>query len=136
MAMQLSNSLTKIVRLYACTGFIVCIIMMDQEFDKVEDTCEMVEINTTAAREHVGKIERLIRRIKEHSRALMSDLPYTMIPCQAVIHLVYFAILWLNSLPAAARVSGKYSPRETSSAANSTSRNIAKPPRLLRRSPQ
>jgi hypothetical protein len=48
-ATQLSNLSTEIVRLYACTGFIVRIIMMDQEFDKVKDACKMVEINTTAA---------------------------------------------------------------------------------------
>ena len=45
--------------------------MMDQEFDKVEDACEMVEINTTAAREHVCKIEHYIRLIKERSRAII-----------------------------------------------------------------
>jgi len=55
-ATQLSNSLIKIVKLYTRTGFIVKVIMMDQEFDKVEDACNMVEINTTAAREHVGEI--------------------------------------------------------------------------------
>jgi hypothetical protein len=31
--------------------------MMDQEFDKIEDTNEMLEINTTTAREQVGEIE-------------------------------------------------------------------------------
>jgi hypothetical protein len=72
----------------------------------------MVEINTTAACEHVGEIKRFIRTIKERSPALVSDLPYTPLPCQVVIHLVYFAVLWLNSLPAAAGVSDKYSPRE------------------------
>jgi hypothetical protein len=111
-ATKLSNSLTKIVRLYARTGFIVRIIMMDQEFDKVEDACDMVEINTTAAHEHVGKIKHFIRTIKERSRALVSDLPYTPLPRQVVIHLVYFAVLWLNSLPAAVGVSDKYSPWE------------------------
>jgi hypothetical protein len=54
---QLSNSLTKIVRLYPCTGFVMRVIMMDQEFNKVKDTNEMVEINTTAAHEHIGKIK-------------------------------------------------------------------------------
>ena len=49
--------------------------MMDQIFDKIEDANKMVEINTTAAREHVGESERYIRLIKEHSRALVSDLP-------------------------------------------------------------
>jgi hypothetical protein len=110
--MQLSNSSTKIVKLYARTGFIVRIIMMDQEFNKVKDACKMVEINTTAAREHIGKIERFIYMIKECSRALVSDLPYMTLPRQVVIHLIYFAVLWLNSLPAAAGVSDKYSPWE------------------------
>ncbi len=86
--------------------------MMDQEFDKVKDACNMLEINTTVAREHVGKIEHFIRTIKERSRALVSDLPYTPLPCQVIIHLVYFAVLWLDSLPAAAGVSDKYSPWE------------------------
>ena len=43
----------------------------------------------------------------------MSDLPYnSMLPHQVTIHFVYFAELWLNSLPAAAGVSEKYSPHE------------------------
>jgi hypothetical protein len=72
----------------------------------------MVEINTTPAHKHIGKIERFIRTIKECSRALVSDLPYMTLPCQVIIHLVYFAVLWLNSLLAAAGVSDKYSPWE------------------------
>jgi hypothetical protein len=112
MAMQLSNSLMKIVRLYARTGFIVSIIMMDQEFDKVKEACKMVKLNTTAAGKHVGEIKRFIQTIKEHSRALVLDLPYAKLHLQVVIHLVYFAVLWLNSLPVAAGVSDKYSPCE------------------------
>ncbi len=126
--MQLSNSLTKIVRLYACTSFIVRIIMMDQEFDKVEDACNMVKINTTAAHEHIGKIERFICTIKERSRALVSDIPYTPLPCQVVIHLVYFAVLWLNSLPAAAGVSDKYSPWEIVLGRELDFKKTSKPP--------
>jgi hypothetical protein len=56
-ATYLSNSLIKIVKLNARTGFIVKVIIMDQEFDKVEDTCNIVKINTTAAREQVGEFE-------------------------------------------------------------------------------
>jgi hypothetical protein len=56
-ATQLSNSLTKMIKLYAQPGYIVCVIMMDQEFNKVKDACDTVEINTTAAREHVSKIK-------------------------------------------------------------------------------
>jgi hypothetical protein len=67
----------KTVKLYACTGFIVGIIMMDQEFDKVEDACKMVKLNTTAAHEHVGEIECYIQTIKERSCTLVVDLQYT-----------------------------------------------------------
>ena len=37
--------------------------MMDMEFEKVKEQegMELVDVNTTAAREHVGKIERGIR---------------------------------------------------------------------------
>jgi hypothetical protein len=77
---QLNSSVTKIVWLYAHTGFIVKVVMVDQEFDKIEDEINMVEINTTAACEHIGKIERFIQTIKECSRALVSDLPYCVLP--------------------------------------------------------
>ncbi len=79
--------------------------MMDQEFDKVEDKNNMVEINTTAASKHVGKIERYTRTIKEQSQALVSDIHFEILPRQVVIHLLYFVVLWLNSLPAATGVS-------------------------------
>jgi hypothetical protein len=108
---QLSNSIMKIVKLlYACTGFIVRLVMMDQEFDKVENIVDMVKINTTAAHKHVGKIKCNIRVIKERSCAIVSDLPYKILPKQVVIHFVYFLVLWLNSLPSAVGVSDKYSP--------------------------
>jgi hypothetical protein len=56
-ARQLNSSITNIVWLYARTGSIIKVVMMDQEFNKIEDNIKMVKINTTAAREHVGKIK-------------------------------------------------------------------------------
>ena len=53
-AESLSNSLIKVVTMYARGGFNVNIVLMDQEFDKLESKLDLVEINTTAAREHVG----------------------------------------------------------------------------------
>jgi hypothetical protein len=126
-ATQLSNSLTKIVRLYARTGFIVRVIMMDQEFDKVKDACEIVDINTTAVRKHVNEIKCFICTIEERSRALVSDLPYTPLPCQVVIHLVYFAVgLIASQQPPGYPTSTP--PRRLSLAAKSTLRNTARPP--------
>jgi hypothetical protein len=56
-ATQISNSLIKIVRLYACTGFIIRVTMMDQEFTKVKDANKIVDINTTGACKYIGKIK-------------------------------------------------------------------------------
>ena len=53
----------KIVNFYQRCGYVINVNMMDQEFDNVEDEIE-VEIKTTAAREHVGKIEKSIISIK------------------------------------------------------------------------
>jgi hypothetical protein len=102
--------------------------MMDQEFHKIEDKTDMVEINTTAARKHIGKTECYIRTIKEQSQALVSDLPFEVLPCQVIIHLLYFAVLWLNSLPAAAGVSEQYSPHKLSLVANLILPKTALPP--------
>ena len=37
---------------------------MDMEFEKVKDLIPLVEVNTTAAWEHVGLIEEKIRHLK------------------------------------------------------------------------
>ena len=54
-APQLGKLLTKVLRLYALRGFIVRVVLMDMEFEKVQDHFALVEMNTTAAREHVGE---------------------------------------------------------------------------------
>ena len=62
---KLAKSLMKVVYGYARGGFVVNLMLMDMEFEKVKDKLPLVEVNTTAAREHVPEIERRIRTIKE-----------------------------------------------------------------------
>ena len=73
-AKQLAHSLRRIVNLYARGGYRVRTIMMDMEFEKVKDQegMELVDVNTTAARENVGEIERGIRYLKERRRCRVS----------------------------------------------------------------
>ena len=85
---------------------------MDMEFEKIADKVELAEINTTAAREHVGEIERQIRLVKERSRATVSVLPFKSLHKQITIHLVYFSVFWLNAIPNKKGISEHYSPRE------------------------
>ena len=108
----LISSLKKVINLYARGGYIVNLIMMDQEFEKVEGELGLVEINTTAAREHVGEIERSNRVVKERARSISSTLPYAVLPKQIVIHLIYYVVTFLNCSVAENGVSDTLSPRE------------------------
>ena len=87
------------------------------EFEKVKDQqgMELVDVNTTAAREHVGEIERGIRYLKEHCHCSVSKVAVAGIECLAkpiAIQLVYNVTLFVNVVPDALGVSERYSPRE------------------------
>ena len=60
-ARTLADSLTKVIMLYARGGFIVNLALMDKEFDAIKEFVPFLEVNTAAAREHVGEIERDIQ---------------------------------------------------------------------------
>ena len=64
-AKQLDKSLLKIVKLYVIGGFVVRNVLMDGEFEKVRPEVELLDINISVEREHVGKIERYHRMLKE-----------------------------------------------------------------------
>ena len=91
------------------------LILMDMEFEKIKDDFDKVELNTTAAREHVGEIERGIRFLKERSRCVISDLRVAGFQYFAkwiVVHCVYFVVMMVNAIPAEDGISEKLSPRE------------------------
>ena len=75
----------------------------------------LVDVNTTAAHEHVGEIERGIRYPKERCRCSVSTFAEVGIKYLAkpvVIQIVYNATLFINVVPDALGVSERYSPRE------------------------
>ena len=86
--------------------------MMDGEFEKVKSHLNNVVINTTAAKEHVGEIERVIRIIEERARGIIATLPFKFIPRQMLIELMSHVVMWLNAFPAKAGISEIYSSRE------------------------
>ena len=43
----------KVVKLYAKGGFVVHLVLMDMKFEKSREELHIVQVNTTAAREHV-----------------------------------------------------------------------------------
>ena len=101
--------------MYGRGGFVVNFILMDQEFDNIVDQMEMAIVNTTAAREHVTDDERGIRYMKDSGRCTVAELRRIVITClpkQMIIHIVYFAVFWLNAPPATNGISEVHSPRE------------------------
>ncbi|KAL7504014.1 hypothetical protein ACHAXN_002241 [Cyclotella atomus] len=110
---SLHNSLVKVVRFYKRGGFLVKMCLMDMEFRPLEDKSEETLVNTTAAREHVGDIERSIRTIRERARCETSELPYGhCMPDVMLIQLLYFVVLWLNVPIWENGASTELSPRE------------------------
>jgi hypothetical protein len=70
---------------------------MDGEFEKLKDIMPTVECNTTTAKEHVSKVEHLIRTGKELIRGLIGMLPFDNIQQHMKIKFVYCIVLWLNA---------------------------------------
>ena len=56
MKLQLGSSLKKVINLYDRGVFNIHVIIMDMEFEQLKDApgMELVDMNTTTSREHVG----------------------------------------------------------------------------------
>jgi hypothetical protein len=65
MASSLGALLLCIIRVYAKAGFTVSTIIIDYKFEKVCDHVPSININMTAASQHVGETERKICVVKE-----------------------------------------------------------------------
>ena len=87
----------KVVYGYARSGFIVNLMLMDMEFENIKDVLSMVEVNTTAAQEHILKIERQIRTIKERVRSVTSEFSFNPVPILVLVQTVYIICIWLNA---------------------------------------
>ena len=99
--------------------------LMDMEFKKLEDNCTEVLVNTTAAREYVGDIERCIRTIKDRCRSVVSELPYKQcMPDIFIVYLLKFIVLWMNAFPSSSGVSTELLSSRTELPPNDTCSNI------------
>jgi hypothetical protein len=114
-ASVLADSLKKIIRIYERGNYIVNLILMDQEFDKIVDRMDMAIVNTCATNEHVTDAERNIRTIKDSTRCSVAEfrrIRVHTLPKQVIIHMVHLAVFWMNAPPATNGISNVHSPRE------------------------
>jgi hypothetical protein len=50
-------------------------------------------LNTTSNDEHVGDIEKYIRRVTERSRSIYNTLPFHQLPTRLIIKMAYTRVL-------------------------------------------
>jgi hypothetical protein len=98
---QLVQATKHVQAVYSARGFRAKYMLMYGKFIplKHELASAGIILNTTSANEHVHKIERQIRVIKERVRATRHILPFQMIPLIMLIDLIYSSVLWINAFP-------------------------------------
>jgi Reverse transcriptase (RNA-dependent DNA polymerase) len=110
---QLVQAFRNTKAIYTARGFNVHTALMDGEFAPLRHYLaeHQVQLNLTSANEHVPRIERQIRVIKERVRATRHTLPFKVIPLLMLVDLVYTTTLWINAFPPKGGVSTNLSPR-------------------------
>jgi hypothetical protein len=112
-APELANAFKNILALYARAGFVCQTGLMDGEFEAVKERLAgLIEINTTAANEHVPEIERKIRHVKERCHASKASLPFDVLPNLIIRNLVIHVTMMLNAHIDKQGISEEFSPRE------------------------
>jgi hypothetical protein len=76
------------------------------------DFYESPKLNLTSANEHIPKIKRQIRVIKERTRAVVYSMQFNSIPSIMLIHVVLFVVKQLNLFTKKRSISTFYSPRQ------------------------
>ena len=87
-------------------------IYADNEFDSDDISLAMrpSTMHICAANEHVPKIERCIRTIKERCRTICHTLPYKVHTRTMTKGLIEHVRRWANAFPSSAGITGNYSP--------------------------
>ncbi len=110
MASKVAYLLQCIARVYNHAGFTVQTILMDDEFEKVQDHVPDINLNLPAVGEHITEIECKIHVIKECSRGIINTQPYPNLPQMMLVHLLHFIVMWLNNFPSNNGISSHWSP--------------------------
>ena len=74
------NGLRRVINIYRSRGINITQMNVDNEFDGLKNDYPEFNLNILASNEHVGDIERANRSLKEETRTLINDLPYSHYP--------------------------------------------------------
>ena len=92
------KSLQQIINTYHGHGFKFKHILGAQQFECIRSHMERqgINLNITGRDEHVPKIERFIRTVKERARVIVNTLPFEILTHRLIVEIVYNVMFWLN----------------------------------------
>ena len=99
-----------VINLYETRGFTITRVEGDQEFSCITNDLLPTPLNIADADDHVAKVERSIRTIKERTRCLIQGLPFKRIPRAMMRAAIESANKGLNQFPTKNGVSDTLSP--------------------------
>ena len=109
---NLIKIIKSIIKKYNSRGLDILDVFADNEF-QIEDLRNAILPSTLqlcATGEHVPKVERTIRIVKDRCRTICHSLPYSSFPKLMSKGLVAHYVQWINAFPASGGVVGPYSP--------------------------
>ena len=108
---ELARPVNKIIDVYKQRGFLIHNMYMDPDLNCLDKLIVGMDINTTAARDHVPEIERQIQVAKEQMRAVHGGLPYDRMTSRMIIELGKCIVMMINTFPPKSSLSRTYIPR-------------------------
>jgi hypothetical protein len=112
---SLALAFQEIFTLYNRRGFHIRTVHGDGDFEHhramIESLPGKPKLNVTATSEHVPRIERKIRVVKERVRAIRHSLPYERIPALMIAHMVLTVSRLLNFFPTSVGFGHGFSPQ-------------------------
>ena len=69
-----------VIQMYESLGFTISRVKADSEFTCIQHNLLPITVNIASAKDHVHKVKRSIRTIKERTRCTVQGLPFWRIP--------------------------------------------------------
>ena len=107
---ETTAGINRVIDTYLQHGLSIDTCHGDNEFEKNRSGIAPVHLETVARREHVPRIERSIRVIKERVRCFCHGLPFRYLPTPMLVAMLEYVVTCLNLFPAKRGVSTVLSP--------------------------
>ena len=106
----MARGILKVLEVYKARGLTITPICGDNEFEKLREGIQPTHLDIVACGEHIPRIERAIRTLKERVRCFCHSTPFEYLPLTMLFAVVEQANNWLNQFPELDGISSELSP--------------------------